>query len=48
MDSGAESTVISKDCADRCGLKHLDTIFAGKAQGVGSGNILGRYHMVEV
>jgi len=36
VDSGAQSTIISKRCAEECNLLHkLDTRFAGMAIGVG-------------
>ena len=38
-------TVMSKACAERCGLTSLiDTRFAGRAVGVGFARILGRIH----
>ena len=49
VDSGAQSTIISKDCAERCGIMNLlDTRFAGMAVGVGSSRILGRVHVAEM
>jgi len=49
VDSGAQSTIMSSDCADRCGLLHLlDDRFAGTAVGVGTGKILGRIHMAPI
>lgn len=45
MDSGAQSTIISKALAEKIGLiKLMDTRFAGMAIGVGSSRILGRVH----
>jgi DNA damage-inducible protein 1 len=49
VDSGAQSTILSKECAERMGLMHLiDERFAGMAQGVGTSKILGRIHMAEL
>ncbi|EJK49597.1 hypothetical protein THAOC_31511 [Thalassiosira oceanica] len=48
VDSGAQSTIMSSECADRLGLLHLvDERFEGVAVGVGTGKILGRIHCVE-
>ena len=49
VDSGAESTIMSSECADRLGLLHLvDKRFEGVAVGVGTGKILGKIHIVEL
>lgn len=49
VDSGAQSTIMSSQSAERCGLLHLlDTRFEGVAVGVGTGKILGRVHVVSI
>lgn len=49
VDSGAQRSIMSRDCAQRCNLLHLlDTRFSGVARGVGEGKILGRIHSATV
>lgn len=49
VDTGAQKTIMSLRCAEKCGLTRLiDRRFQGVFTGVGTSAIIGRIHMVQI